>query len=441
MSDFTPIAWTEGMFLRPQHFQQTERYLLNNIHRAIEYTTPYHWGFQELKINHAMLSQGEFQLEHAIGLMPDHTLIHLPVHDPLPLGLKIDREVRNQVIHLAIPSSKTKTLNISENGNMTITRFQYEDHTSTDISVGSEAQELLQVAKLNLSFKLSSEDLTGFITMPVARILEVTGEGQIKLDSHFIPPCLTTDNSPLLEKLINEVKGLIQQRAKATAQLLNQENVTGSVTDFLKLQVLNKHEPAFIHFQDSASIHPYMLYQRLTDMIGELSTYCLATKRVPELPKYDHHNLGDIFDGLKGLTNQLLSHVLEQTAQQIQLERSQVGIFHGAIRDKGLLNQASFVLAIKANVPEEEMRQHIPRQTKIGPVETIRDFINNQIPGITLKPLLYIPRQVKHYDGFIYFQLDKSNEHWGRLANSGGIAIHFAGNYPNLNIMLWAIRN
>jgi type VI secretion system protein ImpJ len=31
MGDNTRVAWTEGMFLRPQHFQQADKYISNVI--------------------------------------------------------------------------------------------------------------------------------------------------------------------------------------------------------------------------------------------------------------------------------------------------------------------------------------------------------------------------------------------------------------------------
>ncbi|WP_350586871.1 type VI secretion system baseplate subunit TssK, partial [Pseudoalteromonas sp. RB2-MNA-CIBAN-0110] len=79
-----------------------------------------------------------------------------------------------------------------------------------------------------------------------------------------------------------------------------------------------------------------------------------------------------------------LSHVIEQTATEIKLEQSKFGISFGALKDKSVLSSGQFVLAIKASVPHEELRKILPSQIKIGSVETIRDLVNNQIPGITI---------------------------------------------------------
>ena len=40
----------------------------------------------------------------------------------------------------------------------------------------------------------------------------------------------------------------------------------------------------------------------------------------------------------------------------------------------------------------------------------------------------------------VYFELDGSSPYWGKMTTSGGIAIHVSGEYPGLNMELWAIR-
>ncbi|MEI8618410.1 type VI secretion system baseplate subunit TssK [Pseudoalteromonas sp. B193] len=147
---------------------------------------------------------------------------------------------------------------------------------------------------------------------------------------------------------------------------------------------------------------------------------------MPKLPKYDHENLGPVFSEVVNFLYQSLSHVIEQTATEIKLEQSKFGISFGALKDKSVLSSGQFVLAIKASVPHEELRKILPSQIKIGSVETIRDLVNNQIPGITISNLPTAPRQIPYHAGFHYFELNKHGEHWAKLHSSGGIAIHLS---------------
>ena len=81
-----------------------------------------------------------------------------------------------------------------------------------------------------------------------------------------------------------------------------------------------------------------------------------------------------------------------------------------------------------------------PATIKIGSVEKIRELVNLQLPGVTLRPLAVAPRQIPYHAGFAYFELERSGEHWNVLQTSGGIALHVGGEFPGLQIEFWAIR-
>ena len=45
------VAWREGMFLRPQHFQAQERYFDAHIRARVDSVQPYAWGFTSITID------------------------------------------------------------------------------------------------------------------------------------------------------------------------------------------------------------------------------------------------------------------------------------------------------------------------------------------------------------------------------------------------------
>ena len=111
------------------------------------------------------------------------------------------------------------------------------------------------------------------------------------------------------------------------------------------------------------------------------------------------------------------------------------------IADRKLISTAGFVLAVQAEIPAEDVRRHFAGQAKIGPVEEIRQLVNSALPGITLRPLPVAPRQIPYHAGVVYFELAPDSPYWGKMTTSGGIAVHVSGQYPGLNMELWAIRN
>ena len=90
----------------------------------------------------------------------------------------------------------------------------------------------------------------------------------------------------------------------------------------------------------------------------------------------------------------------------------------------------------------QKLRARFPTQVKIGPVERIRDLVNLALPGVTLTPMPVAPRQIPFHTGANYFELETRNSDlWRQLEQSGGIAMHIAGDFPGLDLAFWAIRS
>ena len=442
MSDVSRIAWSEGMFLRPQHFQQQERFLLNELAQVVGHHSPYFWGINELQIDEPLLNHSQFGVARVTAMMPDGSAVLLPKREPRPHAITVDKSVRDQKAYLAVPIEKAGTVNTSPADSAQVTRYRFDDHEVVDSLIGPDATEVLQLSQMSVELKLSSESLSGYVAIPIARIIEVTEEGRVITDDKFIPPSLNAQKNPVLKRCIAELRGMIKLRADTIANRLSQgQGSASSIADFLMLQMLNRYEPLVRHFDTTEGLHPEVLCQQLLTMAGELSTFSCERKRPPELPVYLHDDLTTVMGSLMVVLNQFMSSVLEQTAVKLPIESTKFGIRVAPVADKALLERATFVLAVKASVETEELRRRFPAQIKIGPVEHIRDLVNNQLPGISTAALPVAPRQIPYHAGYHYFQLDKHHDYWKRLSASGGIALHLSGKYPDLDMQLWAIND
>ena len=71
------VVWKERLFIRPQHFQQNDRYYAYELmSRTIELGSN-QWGFFELDIDKRLLGIGKVVLNHASGILPDGTLFNI----------------------------------------------------------------------------------------------------------------------------------------------------------------------------------------------------------------------------------------------------------------------------------------------------------------------------------------------------------------------------
>ena len=127
-------------------------------------------------------------------------------------------------------------------------------------------------------------------------------------------------------------------------------------------------------------------------------------------------------------------------ALQIELVERNHGVRTAVVTDMELLRNAGFVLAVNAQMAGEQLSQRFPAQSKLGPVERIRDLVNLQLPGVGLRSLPVAPRQLPFHAGYHYFELERSGELWKQIQAGGSLVLHVAGDFPGLDIELWAIR-
>ena len=113
MSAHSKIVWSEGLFLRPQHLQQQDRYLERYIENRCHALRSHTWGATELELERDLLAIGKLGLRRVAGVFPDGTPFRLPEDQPLPAPLDIDPKLRDQIIHLAVPLRKAGAVDAS----------------------------------------------------------------------------------------------------------------------------------------------------------------------------------------------------------------------------------------------------------------------------------------------------------------------------------------
>ena len=444
MSDSNKVVWSEGMFLRPQHFQQHNRYIERYIEGRSVALEPYFHGFTELEIDREPLYLGKLSITSARGIFPDGTPFSLPDNEELPAILDIPENISNETVYLCIPLRRSGVMETRrDDQDQPQARFQAYNYMARDTSTASGEEAQIQIGKLRPCLKLGGKDLSGYAVLGVARIEENTTANAVSLDQHYLAPLLDCAIAAPIKANFEELKALLKQRGDALSGRLSDSGRAGSaeVADYMLLQVINRVEPLLMHLSQQKGLHPIKLYTELVQIAGELATFTTTNKRPPVLPAYQHDDLAGTFAGVSAVLRQSLSTVLEQTAVSMDLVERKYGIHVAAITDRSLLDSASFVLAAKADMQADLLRNRLPSQAKVAGVEKIRELISVSLPGLPLRPLPVAPRQIPYHAGFTYFEIEKSGDIWQSLHSSGGFAVHLGGEYPGIVLELWAIRN
>jgi type VI secretion system protein ImpJ len=435
------VIWCEGMLLQPQHLQQHDRYLDSRLEARVAVLRPYAWGVGGLEIDEPQLAQGKLALRGFSAVMPDGTTVGLPGDDQVE-ALEIPADARNVVVVLAVPARRHGGREVDDRiGHDNFARYASAEYEAAD-SNGLDSTALMSIGKLRVRLALENDVPDACVTLGVARVVERRADRQVVLDRAYCPPALRLSAAPALGNFVDELAGLLRQRAEALASRLAQPGAAGAaeVADFLLLQILNRSQALVTHLSATDSLHPETLYRELVQLSGELATFSQTDRLAPRYPGYRHDALETSFAPLMLDLRRALASVLDPNTVAIPLEERQFGIRVAVLPDQDLLRSATFVLAVQAQMPPEAIRSGFPPQVKLGSVEKIRDLVNLQLPGIGLRALPVAPRQLPFLAGYTYFELDRSSEYWQQLINSAGFAMHVAGSFPGLQMRFWAIR-
>ncbi|GAB2548937.1 type VI secretion system baseplate subunit TssK [Rhodanobacter koreensis] len=444
MTQNNKVVWSEGLFLRPQHMQQQERYLERFVELRAGGLRPYTWGFHELELESDLLAIGKLGIKRARGVFPDGTPFSMPGDDPLPPALEVDANWRDQTVYLTLPlrSPTQPDSGRPEAPAEKLFRFRVRETEVRDASGSVEGLTPLEVGGLSSRLLPQSQPMEGLTQMPLARIVECRADRRVLLDEAFMPSASSCQAVPRLVTFLTELLGLLHQRGEALASRVAVTDRGGAaeIADFLLLQVVNRCQPLIAHLSAAPVLHPEEFYRTLVSMAGELATFTAPGKRPPMFPPYRHEALRESFEPVIVALRNSLSAVMEQTATPIPLQQRKFGVWVAVVPDLTLFDTAAFVLAAKADMKSEDLRRQLPAQSKIGSVEKIRDLVNLQLPGISVTPMPVAPRQIPYNAGYLYFEFDKHSAMWRELKTSGGIAFHFGNEFAGLDLQLWAIR-
>jgi len=437
------VIWSEGMFIGTQHFQQHDRYLEALIDARSRPLSAAGWGFADLQLDMGLLAQGKLAIVSARGLLPDGTPFNIPQDDVAPAPLEIPEDLRDGVVYLALPLRRAgvrDTVEASEA--LGGARYRGQVREVRDDNAAFESRVPVMVGERALRLLTAADGLQEYAVLGVARVREKRADRALVLDEQYIAPLLDVAASAPLAAFRGELLGLLHQRGEALAGRVVASSAGGAseIADFMLLQLVNRAQPLFAHLAQLQPLHPERLYSELLALAGEFATFASAGRRPSEFPIYLHDDLQSCFTPVMQALREALSMLIDSKAVPIPIVEKAYGVHVAMLADRSLLDNASFVLVVRADMPAETLRGRFGQQSKIGSVEHIRDLVNLQLPGINLLPLPVAPRQIPFHAGSTYYELDRGSEHWKQLAHSGGFAFHVAGEYPGLNLAFWAIR-
>ena len=443
MSDRNRVAWREGMFLRPQHFQAQDRFVETFVSARHDWALPYSWGFSEVEIDTALAELGQFAIKSAKGIMPDGTPFSIPGDQPPPEPMTVSAQTRDATIYITLPPRQSGAVEFtdSEEGSVD-SRFKVDETRISDNFSSDRAIEAIETGAPNLRFGMTPDQIDGRLLLGVARVREVSGKKLI-FDDRYIAPSLDIRASRRrseLTDLIGRGEQMVGELALRAAETT--EGGQDTYRAFLLLQSLNRWSAILGHVATMPSIHPERLFENLVGMAGEISTLTRKERRPPTLPEYDHENLSGCFDPVIDLLQTLLSGEFDRSVEPLDLQPRGPGSYMHVIKNRTLLKQSYVYLAVADKTKAmEDIRKRFPSVCKIGPNTRMQELVSNQLKsGIKLRHTTTPPTQLHVLPGYVYFELDRGASDWDEVYDAPALGLFVADDWPELKLELWAVK-
>jgi type VI secretion system protein ImpJ len=374
--------------------------------------------------------------------MPDGTPFRIP-GDAEPVPLDVPDDTRNAIVYLALPVSRQGGAATADADRpQEFARFEALEFDAADAEDTEMPSARLKVARPRLRYILEGDDRAGLVCLSLMRITEVLPDRRVCPDNAYIPPCVTCAASEYLSNLIVKLQAALNSLGHELAKVLGQANLRGAaeISNLLLLQTINRYQPLFAHLAGGLCVHPERLYSIGLEMAGDLATFTSEKRRPPIFPIYRHDSLQQTFEPLAFELRRSLSMMPQSSIVPIPLEMRPDGIRVAIVKDPGLFAKATIVLSVRADQPPERLSQDFPKNAKIGPVENIL-LIDAAAPGIPIRFLQLVPRQLPVYAGSVYFEIDRNHNLFKKLPQSAGMAIQLTRPFQKVEMECWAIRD
>jgi len=429
MAEGNRVVWSEGLFLRPQHFQQQDRHFAALLRAMLGGLPHQAWGFVTLALDPAALDAGQVALAKAEGLLPDGTPFRIPTDAPAPQPATVGRATPAGVVRLGIAPRQPGAPSIDPvHADPAGARWRGEWVTLEDeIRGGSEPAEV-ELARLSTRLILPGEPDHGAVTLPLTGIDGLAADGRVALTEGWLPPALRLSAAPWYAGLLKELVTGLDRIIEAQGGMVL--GGTGrSVENLLILDLANAARPRLQHLLAQDQAHPSALFEELAGLAGRMATYGSSTRRLSTLPDYDHADPRPAYAALADALRSLilsLRHV-EPKSRSLPVARHAPNVWKVRIDNPEFLRSSRVVLRVGSEMSDDRLIQLFTRQVTVGAADEFETLWTSRLPGIPLRPLHSQPREIPYDGERLCLELDRKSEHWARLQSAPGFVLGVSG--------------
>jgi len=440
------ILWGEGLFLRPQHFQQQDAHIEALNRHTLLAANPYAWGIRDLDLDLDSLKSGILRFNRIDAVFANGDYFTAPDTDQLPPPLALDAAVAEDGItdfFLALHHSNAHGRNCSEStADSGQARYLIVNRETSDLFTEAAEADIATLSKISC-LKSAGEPRDQFQTLPVARIRRTSSNG-FEVDSSFLPPSTSLRSAPSLymmlrrhiDALLAKVEALYGVHREPSKNII--EFRSGDIASFWLLHTASSACATLTHLFRNPETSPERLFQELLRLAGGLMTFSKAYT-LNDLPTYDHAQPGPCFARIDLILRELLDTVISTRYFSIALTQAKQSFYTGHLDSEKINADTAFYLSITAAHPQSEIIESIPLRIKIGAPDDVEKLVLSAMSGVRLTHAAQVPAAIPVRPGANYFSLDAHGALYERMLKAQSVTIYAPESYRDLKIEMIAV--
>lgn len=283
MFRYTPgLSWTDGVFLRPHHFQQVqqESAAARNSDRCL--SLPYAYGLHTVEIDETALENQCLSVTRLRAILPGGAEVDLPGNAaaaPLDLTAAVASGEQKITVYMGVQPLREGEANLGEAPAM---RYAPVPKSCADLNAGGQEHDVM-FRRLRVQFSCKAEELAGYEKMPLLRLVctrSRDGRPSLRPDRDFLPPCLTLSAAPelstRLQALTQHLEHIITniRTALCTRDMQTAESAPRRLEKTAKAAAIQGALAVLRQLMALPACPPVALYTELCRLMMQLAAYC-----------------------------------------------------------------------------------------------------------------------------------------------------------------------
>lgn len=440
------VLWGEGLFLRPQHFQQQDRYHEHRLHETATALHPFAWGVNNVQWDRDALANNTLRALELSLVFQDGEIYKAPQADLLPDAVDLGAIAPSHqriTFYAALPVVKGFGGNFAGSGQTNnAARYVQANLETPDLFTQAATAELSFLQK-NIRLISELEPRDSYVSFPIVRLRRAS-TGGFEIDPGFMPPSLSVRSAPLLLLQLRRLMDALQAKVDALYGHHREPNRnviefrSGDVSSFWLLHTASSAFAALTHYFHHPALHPERLFEQLLGLAGALMSYS-RSHSLADLPAYQHTDPGPAFLKIHSIIRELLDTVISSKYFSVALSEVKPSYHHGMLDSGKIDERTAFYLAVSADIPALELVEIVPMRFKVGAPDDVEKFVLSAMPGVALSHAPQVPAALPMRPDTCYFTIDSKGPMYERMLAAQSISIYVPAGLRDLRLELLAV--